>query len=82
MFAKFNYSPSAYFYNTVLNSYLDMGKTIYSKHKQEVQSCLSEYITEDVILDAPIIQHSSMTKLNQSSVNTLRIFTFRTTRII
>lgn len=32
---------------------------------------------EKTVLDTPIIQHHAMSELNQSSVNTLRIFTFR-----
>ena len=32
---------------------------------------------EEIVLDSPIIQHHIMSELNQSSVNTLRIFTFR-----
>lgn len=51
MFAKFNYSPSAYFFNTAFNPYLEAGKSIYSKHEKEVQACLSEYITEDGVIN-------------------------------
>lgn len=51
MFAKFNYSPSGYFYNTSLNPCLELGKSIYSKHEKEVQECLSTYITEDGVIN-------------------------------
>ncbi len=51
MFSKFNYSPSDYFYNSTLNRFLTTGSNVYNRHKEEVQQCLSEYITEDGIIN-------------------------------
>ncbi len=50
MFSKFNYSPSSFFYNSVLNKYLTTGTKLYNLHQQEVQNCLSEYISDDGII--------------------------------
>lgn len=51
MFSKFNYSPSTPFYNSVLNNYLTIGDEIYHEHQKEVQKYLSEYISEDGIIN-------------------------------
>ena len=51
MFSKFNYSPTTAFYNSTLNKYLTKGIEIYQKHENEVQECLSRYITEDGIIN-------------------------------
>ena len=51
MFSKFNYSPSDYFYNSTLNRFLTAGSEIYNRHGEEVQRCLSEYITEEGIIN-------------------------------
>lgn len=51
MYSKFNYNPSDYFYNSTLNSFLRTGKEIYDKHEKEVQKCLSEYISENGIIN-------------------------------
>ena len=51
MFSKFNYSPSDWFYNNKLNYYLSKGNELFQKHEDEVQQCLSNYITEDGIIN-------------------------------
>lgn len=51
MFAKFNYSPSNAFYNNKLNQYLTKGIELFNQHEKEVQDCLSQYITEDGIIN-------------------------------
>ena len=51
MFAKFNYSPSNYFYQSTLNSYLTKGTELYNKHEKEVKDCLSQYINENGIIN-------------------------------
>lgn len=51
MFAKFNYSPSDYFYNKILNPYLTKGTDLYIKHEEEVKDCLSQYINENGIIN-------------------------------
>ena len=51
MYSKFNYSPSDYFYNNEINSYLTHGNEIYSKYEKEVQECLSEYISEEGVIN-------------------------------
>lgn len=51
MFSKFNYSPSPAFYNSTLNRFLAKGNEIFEKHEEEVQDCLSRYITEDGIIN-------------------------------
>lgn len=50
MFAKFNYKPEGFFYNTTINRYLTIGQQIYEDHKKDVQECLSNYITEDGVI--------------------------------
>lgn len=56
MFAKFNYNPSNAFYCSELNQYFTLGNKIYSEHKKEVQDCLSEYITEDGIINGTALK--------------------------
>lgn len=51
MYSKFNYSPSDYFYNTTLNRYITKGNELFENHKKEVQDCLSDYISEDGIIN-------------------------------
>ena len=51
MFSKFNYSPSAAFYNSSLNHFLTKGNEIFAKHEEEVQDCLSKYISEEGIIN-------------------------------
>ncbi len=51
MFAKFNYSPSDYFYNKIFNPYLTKGNELYSKHEKEVKDCLSKYINENGVIN-------------------------------
>jgi hypothetical protein len=51
MYTKFNYSPSGYFYNHEINRHLSNGNKIFSAHEKEVQKCLSQYITEDGIIN-------------------------------
>lgn len=56
MFTKFNYSPSNHFYNCVLNDYLTEGNRLYAEHEREVQDCLSEYITEEGIINGTALK--------------------------
>ena len=56
MFAKLNYNPSNSFYHSELNQYFTLGNKIYSEHKKEVQDCLSEYITEDGIINGTALK--------------------------
>lgn len=51
MFAKFNYSPSGAFYNSVINHYYTIGVDLFTSHEKEVQGCLAKYITEDGIIN-------------------------------
>lgn len=51
MYSKFSYSPSIHFYNTTLNRYLTIGNEIFRKHEEEVQDCLSRYISEDGVIN-------------------------------
>lgn len=51
MFSKFNYCPSISFYNSCINRYLSSGNEIYAEHQKEVQTCLSDYISEDGIIN-------------------------------
>jgi len=51
LYSKFNYSPSTRFYTMTLNRYLTRGVEIFQKHEEEVQDCLSRYITEDGIIN-------------------------------
>ncbi len=84
MFAKFNYSPSAYFFNTAFNPYLEAGKSIYSKHEKEVQACLSEYITEDGVINGTDLKEHwfSISKkdvfISHSHIQTLSISILKT----
>ena len=56
MYSKFNYSPSDYFYNNEINPYLTHGNEIYSKHEKEVQECLSEYISEEGVINGTALK--------------------------
>lgn len=56
MFTEFNYSPSNHFYNCVLNDYLTEGNRLYAEHEREVQDCLSEYITEEGIINGTALK--------------------------
>jgi len=56
MFAKFNFVPSNAFYNNELNPYLTIGNQMYSEHQKEVQDCLSEYITEEGIINGSALK--------------------------
>ena len=51
MFAKFNYSPSGAFYNKVINHYYVRGVELFASHEKEVQDCLSDYISEEGIIN-------------------------------
>lgn len=51
MYSKFNYSPTDYFYNSTLNDYVTIGNQIFKKHEEEVQDCLSKYISEDGVIN-------------------------------
>lgn len=56
MFAKFNFIPSNAFYNNELNPCLTLGNQMYSEHQKEVQDCLSEYITEEGIINGSALK--------------------------
>lgn len=56
MFSKFNYFPSKAFYNMELNKCQPLGCSIYSKHENEVKECLSEFITEDGIINGTALK--------------------------
>ena len=51
MFAKFNYSPSGAFYNSVINHFYTKGNELFAAHEKEVQDCLSDYISEDGVIN-------------------------------
>ena len=51
MYSKFNYSPTVPFYNSTLNRYVTIGNEIFKSHEEEVQDCLSEYISEDGVIN-------------------------------
>lgn len=51
MFAKFNYSPSGAFYNGVINHFYTKGNELFAAHEKEVQDCLSDYISEDGVIN-------------------------------
>ncbi len=57
MFAKFNYTPSIPFYNMELNQYQKLGSIIYSKHKKEVNDSLSDFITEEGIINGTALKN-------------------------
>lgn len=44
---------------------------------EDLDSLYLRLIKEETILESPIVQHHDMLELNHSSVNTLRIFTYR-----
>lgn len=56
MYTKFNYSPSGSFYNQTINRHLEVGCSIYEKHRQEVYDCLAEYITEDGVINGTALK--------------------------
>lgn len=56
MYTKFNYSPSGSFYNSVINRHLIKGNEIFTAHEKEVQDCLSEYISEDGIINGTALK--------------------------
>ena len=56
MYTKFNYSPSGYFYNSEINRHFTKGIELFSAHEKEVQDCLSEYITEDGIINGTALK--------------------------
>lgn len=56
MFAKFNYSPSGYFYNSEINRHLTKGSELFATHEKEVQECLGEYITEDGVINGTALK--------------------------
>lgn len=51
MFSRFDYSPSHRFYNSTLNPYLTTGIELFNQHEKEVQDCLSQFITEDGVIN-------------------------------
>ena len=56
MYTKFNYSPAGSFYNQVINRHLEHGRAIYKSHEEEVQDCLSRYITEDGVINGTALK--------------------------
>ena len=56
MYSKFNYSPTNWFYNSILNHYLEKGEEIFKKHEIEVQDCLSRYIREDGVINGSALK--------------------------
>lgn len=65
MYSKFNYSPSDYFYNATLNHYLTKGNEIFKNHQKEVQDCLSEYISEDGVINGSDLKEHWFTITNK-----------------
>ena len=51
MYSKFNYSPTVSFYNSTLNRYVTIGNKLFKSHEEEVQDCLSKYISEDGVIN-------------------------------
>ena len=51
MYSKFNYSPTISFYNSILNRYVTIGNELFKRHEEEVQDCLSKYISEDGVIN-------------------------------
>lgn len=51
MYSKFNYSPTNSFYNSTLNRYVTIGNELFKRHEEEVQDCLSKYISEDGVIN-------------------------------
>lgn len=51
MYSKFNYSPTISFYNSTLNRYVTIGNELFKRHEEEVQDCLSKYISEDGVIN-------------------------------
>lgn len=82
MFAKFNYKPSNYFYNSELNHYQCLGNSIYSEHEKEVKDCLSEFITEDGIINGtnlkehwfPISKKDVLISHSHKDINKVKAF--------
>lgn len=53
-----------------------------STNEQKLEELFVKIKKEDAVLDTPVAQHRMMAALNESSVNTLRIFTFRNDGVI
>lgn len=51
MYSKFNYLPTDSFFTQEIMSYLEVGKTIYSNQKREIQQPLNAFITKSGIID-------------------------------
>ena len=58
MFIAYNYSPESAFYNAHINGFLSLGNRIYESHKEEVQRCLSEFITEEGIIQGTALKQN------------------------
>lgn len=51
MFAKFNYIPSNYYYNSFFNPHLESGRHIYETMSAQARRCLKEFILENGHID-------------------------------
>lgn len=80
-FKRFCGKHSVFFLKPSGNSCGEGIEKIIIKDK-DVDTLFNRIKKEDAILDAPVVQHKTMASLNENSVNTLRIFTFRNDSII
>ena len=51
MYSRFNFKPSVYFYNSMLNKHLSAGSELFESHQKEVQNCLAKYISVDGVIN-------------------------------
>lgn len=58
MYKAFSYSPSSRFYNNYINRYKTIGDELYKSHKEEVQKCLSDYISEDGVIQGSTLKQN------------------------
>ena len=56
IFLPTNKDSSGYFYNSEINRHFTKGIELFSAHEKEVQDCLSEYITEDGIINGTALK--------------------------
>ena len=56
MFAKFNYLPNHYYYNTYFNSHLETGRQIYNDMEKRSRECLHEFILQNGHIDGSALK--------------------------
>lgn len=51
MYTAYKYCPKSYYYNSILNPYLSKGSTLFEAHKNQVEECLSAFISPEGIIN-------------------------------